>query len=110
MTCPICSAQLKDGARFCPACGANLVNAVTGKLVAGRMLAGRYRIVRLIARGGMGAVYLADDTRLDDAQVAVKEMSSVYRPGETDAFAQAVAEFRREAALLARLSHPTCRG
>jgi serine/threonine protein kinase len=70
------------------------------------VLAGRYRVARLIARGGMGAVYLADDTRLDDAQVAVKEMSSVYRPGETDAFAQAVNEFRREAVLLARLSHP----
>jgi serine/threonine-protein kinase len=33
-------------------------------------------------------------------------MSGVYRPGETDAFAQAITEFRREAALLARLSHP----
>ncbi|HET9222896.1 MAG TPA: SUMF1/EgtB/PvdO family nonheme iron enzyme, partial [Roseiflexaceae bacterium] len=106
MTCPICTAQLKDGARFCPSCGANVIHATTGQLAAGRVLADRYRVVRPIARGGMGAVYLAADTRLDDAQVAVKEMSSVYRPGDTDAFAQAVAEFRREAALLARLSHP----
>jgi serine/threonine-protein kinase len=106
MICPICTAQLKEGARFCPACGANVINASTGQLAAGRVLAGRYRVVRPIARGGMGAVYLAADTRLDDAQVAVKEMSSIYRPGDTDAFAQAVSEFRREAALLARLSHP----
>src|SRR5689334_6208774 len=106
MACPICGAPTKDGARFCPACGANLIGTTTGMLGAGRMLAGRYRIARLIARGGMGAVYRAGDTRLDDAQVAVKEMAGVYRPGETDAFAQAVAEFRREAALLARLSHP----
>jgi serine/threonine-protein kinase len=106
MTCPICTAQLKEGARFCPSCGANVIHASTGQLAAGRVLAGRYRVVRPIARGGMGAVYLAADTRLDDAQVAVKEMSSVYRPGDTDAFAQAVSEFRREAALLARLSHP----
>jgi serine/threonine-protein kinase len=106
MTCPICTAQLKDGARFCPSCGANVIHASTGQLAAGRVLASRYRVVRPIARGGMGAVYLAADTRLDDAQVAVKEMSSVYRPGDTDAFAQAVSEFRREAALLARLSHP----
>ncbi|HEX9440865.1 MAG TPA: protein kinase, partial [Roseiflexaceae bacterium] len=106
MTCPICGAQLKDGARFCPSCGAHMIHATTGKLIAGRLLAGRYRVVRPIARGGMGAVYLAGDTRLDDAQVAVKEMSGVYRPGETDAFAQAITEFRREAALLARLSHP----
>jgi formylglycine-generating enzyme required for sulfatase activity/tRNA A-37 threonylcarbamoyl transferase component Bud32 len=106
MTCPICTAQLKDGARFCPSCGANVIHAATGQLAAGRVLASRYRVLQPIARGGMGAVYLAADTRLDDAQVAVKEMSSVYRPGDTNAFAQAVAEFRREAALLARLSHP----
>src|SRR5262245_55407714 len=106
MTCPICTAQLRDDARFCPSCGANVIHATTGQLAAGRILSGRYRVVRLIARGGMGAVYLAADIRLDGAQVAVKEMSSVYRPGDTDAFAQAVSEFRREAALLARLSHP----
>lgn len=106
MTCPICGAKLNPDARFCPSCGASSDGATTGKLSAGRMLAARYRIVSMIARGGMSAVYLAIDTRLDGAQVAVKEMAGVYRPGETAAFSQAVAEFRREAALLARLSHP----
>ncbi len=59
MLCPICSAQLRDDARFCPTCGANIVSANTGKLPVGRLLADRYLIARLIARGGMGAVYLA---------------------------------------------------
>jgi formylglycine-generating enzyme required for sulfatase activity/predicted Ser/Thr protein kinase len=106
MNCPICTATLRDDSRFCPVCGANITNATTGRLKVGRTLAGRYQIVRLIARGGMGAVYLATDQRLDDVQVAVKEMSSIYSPGDTAAFAQAVADFRREAAMLARLSHP----
>ena len=106
MICPICGSQLREPARFCRSCGANIAGALTGRLQTGRVLAERYRIVRLIARGGMGAVYLAADLRLDDVEVAVKEMSSVYRPGETEDYARAVAEFRREAALLARLSHP----
>ncbi len=69
------------------------------------MLAGRYRIEQLIARGGMGAVYRAEDTRLGGAPVAVKEMSSSFAHGDTDAFERAVADFRREAAMLARLRH-----
>ena len=53
----------------------------------------------------MGAVYLAEDTRLSGAQVAVKEMSGAFTHGDTEAFARAVIEFEREAAMLARLRH-----
>ncbi|HYF64429.1 MAG TPA: bifunctional serine/threonine-protein kinase/formylglycine-generating enzyme family protein, partial [Herpetosiphonaceae bacterium] len=53
-----------------------------------------------------GAVYLATDARLGDAPVALKEMTLQHAPGDTAAWARAVDEFRREAALLARLSHP----
>jgi hypothetical protein len=55
--------------------------------------------MRLPARGGMGAVYLAEDTRLSGAQVAAKEMSGAFTRGDTEAFARAVAEFEREAAM-----------
>jgi len=64
------------------------------------LLADRYRIERLLARGGMADVYLATDERLD-RQVAVK----VIYPhlAENPSFR---AKFIREAKTAARLSHP----
>jgi serine/threonine-protein kinase len=103
--CPSCGAALRGAVAFCPSCGATL-RATTGRLATEQVLAGRYRIVRLVARGGMGAVYRAEDMRLGGAPVAVKEMASSFVQGDTTAFARAVAEFQREAAMLARLRHP----
>jgi serine/threonine-protein kinase len=103
--CPSCGAALRGQPAFCPACGLPLA-ATTGQLPSNRLLAGRYRVIQLLARGGMGAVYLAEDTRLANAQVAVKEMSSAFTRGDTAAFERAVTEFEREAAMLARLRHP----
>jgi serine/threonine-protein kinase len=90
---------------FCPSCGTALLG-MTGRLPASHVLAGRYRIVRLLARGGMSAVYLAEDLRLAGAPVALKEMSGAFARGDTEAFARAVADFEREAKLLAGLRHP----
>jgi formylglycine-generating enzyme required for sulfatase activity len=64
----------------------------------GTWLQGRYLIQRVLGQGGMGAVYLALDTRLGQAPVAVKE--------NFDASPQAQAQFQREAIALAQLSHP----
>ena len=63
-------------------------------------MGGRYRLVRLIARGGMAQVWEAHDEILDRA-VAVK----VLHPhlAEDTAFLE---RFRREAVAAARLSHP----
>jgi serine/threonine protein kinase len=61
------------------------------------LLQQRYRIVRLLARGGMGAVYQATDQRLGNT-VALKQTLM------TDASLQAA--FAREARLLAGLHHP----
>jgi serine/threonine-protein kinase len=62
----------------------------------------RYRIIGLIGSGGMGAVYLADDNRLEGRRCAVKETRLL--PGLSD---QAVRDqFHREASILARLDHP----
>ncbi|KUL35183.1 hypothetical protein ADL22_28105 [Streptomyces sp. NRRL F-4489] len=66
------------------------------------VLGGRYRLVRLIGRGGMGAVHEAVDTELD-RRVAVKRL---YGAGGPDAAAVALARLRREAQALARISHP----
>src|SRR2546423_13448702 len=69
----------------------------TDMLTPGTILQGRYRVVRQLARGGMGTVYEALDERLD-ATVALKETSF----GDEGLRRQ----FEREARLLARLSHP----
>ena len=105
MQCPRCATEVKTGAKFCPKCGAGLPSW-TGRLINGDVLIERYKVVRPLARGGMGAVYLAQDMRLGDAPVALKEMVAYHRQGDTAAWQQAISEFRREAALLARLSHP----
>lgn len=67
-------------------------------LSAGSILAGRYRIINLLGQGGMSRVYLADDLRLN-VRVAVKE--------NLQSEAQAREQFRREAQILAHLSHPS---
>jgi len=40
------------------------------------------------ARGGMGAVYLAEGSRLSGVQMAAKEMSGPFTRGDTEAFAR----------------------
>ena len=65
------------------------------------ILQGRYRIVRLLGQGGMGAVYEAIDQRLDKT-VALKETLFIE-----DRLRK---QFEREARLLARLHHPALPG
>lgn len=73
-------------------------------LEAGTLLQNRYRIQRRIGGGGMGVVYLAEDTRLVGRQCAIKEMSPAQlAPGDRN---WAIQAFRQEAQLLANLHHP----
>jgi len=60
----------------------------------------RYRIVRLLGEGGMGAVYEAEH-RVMQRPVALKVINRTYT-----ANAAAVERFRREVRAAARLSHP----
>jgi len=62
------------------------------------MVQGRYLIVQMIGKGGMGEVYLAVDQRLGSA-VALKR--TVFTEDET-----LRAAFEREAKILGRLRHP----
>ena len=66
-------------------------------LTIGELLNNRYRICNIIAQGGMGAVYHAQDEVLG-VNVAVKE--NLFSSEE------AARQFRREATILANLRHP----
>jgi serine/threonine protein kinase len=69
------------------------------------LLQDRYRIIDVLGGGGMGQVYLAQDTRLADKPCAVKEL--VPDPHlSVEEQEEAAAQFHREAAILAHLSHP----
>ena len=63
----------------------------------GAILQDRYRIIRPLGKGGMGAVYEAIDQRLD-AIVALKETFSIDE--------RLRRQFEQEARLLAGLNHP----
>src|SRR6185437_36727 len=70
----------------------------------GRLVVGRYRLIRPLGRGGMGAVWLGED-QLAGRQVAVKELRppSGVSEAEQDVFRRrALAEARSAA----RLTHP----
>jgi predicted Ser/Thr protein kinase len=75
---------------------------VTTVLEPGQVLAQRYRVQRLLGKGGMGAVYLADDEVLGEL-VALKVISSAFASDE----AAMIARFRREAASARKVSSPS---
>lgn len=78
--------------------------ARTQQLSESQVLAGRFRIVRYIAGGGMGEVYEAEDQELRE-RVAVKTIRR-----EILVQANAMARFKREVFLARKVTHPNvCR-
>ncbi len=74
------------------------------RFVPGTLLAGRYRIVSLLGKGGMGEVYRADDLTLDQP-VALK-----FLPQGALSNPNALARFRNEVRVARQVSHPNvCR-
>jgi serine/threonine-protein kinase len=74
------------------------------ELAAGQILNNRYRVIRLLGTGGMGAVYYARDPVLN-RDVAIKQLQADPVTGQ--AISERVqAQFQREAQILASLHHP----
>src|SRR5450755_102107 len=81
-----------------------LRGARPARFLPGRLLAGRYRIIALLGRGGMGEVYRADDLTLGQA-VALKFLSEDASRDEST-----VERFRNEVRIARQVSHPNvCR-
>ena len=122
MQCHACRHDIPEASRYCPSCGARAdasraptltidgsdgllsSDALDGaQFVPGTMLAGRYRIVGLVGRGGMGEVYRAEDLKLGQT-VALKFLpKNITRPDR-------LARFHQEVRLARQVSHPNvCR-
>jgi hypothetical protein len=121
--CPHCSGEILASWRVCPTCETRLTSpddetrtafltASTasssagieeGRFPAGAVLGGRYRILGLIGKGGMGEVYRAHDLILGQ-QVALKFLASAHMNEA------ALARFRNEVRIARQVSHPNvCR-
>ena len=75
-----------------------------GRFAPGDLLGGRYRIVAMLGKGGMGEVYRADDLTLDQP-VALKFLPETLAQNQ-----EASARFRNEVRVARQVSHPNvCR-
>lgn len=112
MKCPSCETSVDGGSpRFCPNCGAALSSShsdaagsgpATADRMIGQLLGGKFKVVRLLGEGGMGAVYEGEQP-LGTAKrkVAVK---TLHPHLSRDPKVQA--RFEREVATISELEHP----
>jgi eukaryotic-like serine/threonine-protein kinase len=117
LRCGKCGAANDGRDRFCSQCHAELPLPVeggakevkpnwdytvisNGNIFPENILNGRFKMIRLLGRGGMGEIFLAEDNR-SHGKVAIKSMGvDLLR----DRFAQA--RFQREARAASLLDHP----
>ena len=109
MECLKCHTPLPGGSKFCYACGADVTGGGTlgsgGSGTEGlmirlqRLVEGKYRVERLLGKGGMGAVFLAHDLTLE-REVAIKVL-----PPDISMDEHIVKRFQQEAKTAAKLDH-----
>ena len=97
--CRDCGAAAEaDGQQYCLGCGAPLGEDP----LVGRLLEGRYEVVRRLGAGAMGAVYEVRHARLGK-RFAMKIIRRAYAQAP-----EFVARFEQEALSTSRLEHPNC--
>ena len=111
MYCPDCGYLNRPGAKYCATCQAPLGLAVSswrGPLQPDELMDNnRYRILGPLGKGGMGAVYLAENLQAFGREVVIKEMLDYFDPDDPDEAVRARRRFEDEARTLAALKHPS---
>lgn len=111
MVCPYCHQENPAGLTQCRNCGKRLEDGVPAPShditeisdhhrVRETLVNGRFRVLKVLGRGGMGEIFLAEDTRLK-RKVAVKSISRQHLHD-----ADSRARFLREAQTASQLDHP----
>jgi len=98
--CPSCNAEAGESSRFCPSCGASIVRGPPQEDYSGKLVAGKFRVEKLIGEGGMGKVFRATQLSLDKTVVLKVLRPTLLSDPRT------VARFQREAKAASRLNHP----
>ncbi|MGB8261773.1 MAG: serine/threonine-protein kinase, partial [Terracidiphilus sp.] len=96
--CPHCRTGFPDHLENCPTHGILLSEILD--LKPGMLIRGTYRIVRKLGEGGMGSVYLADHTLMEEPR-ALKFLSRQWAGDQGF-----TARFRREVKTLHQIRHP----
>jgi len=109
MECLKCHTPLPDNSKFCFACGADQTGGGTATSTSAelqglqvrlqRIVEGKYKIERMVGKGGMGAVFLAQDLTLD-REVAIKVL-----PPDISQDPKVIQRFQQEAKTAAKLDH-----
>jgi serine/threonine protein kinase len=110
--CNNCGAANQAQTTLCFACGQLLAAAIedtsrpsqVGSPASLALLAGRYRIIDMVGKGGFGAVYKAEDVKRHNALVAIKQIN--LRGLHPRDVIEATDTFNREVSLLSGLTHP----
>ncbi|MCP4675139.1 MAG: serine/threonine protein kinase [Deltaproteobacteria bacterium] len=102
--CPRCRVEYEKPPVFCGACGTkvpgtDLMVAPQADPLIGMVVDTRYRIVDLIGRGGMGAVYRVEHVKMG------KIMAMKILHGELSQDTDLVRRFKQEAETVSRLTH-----
>ena len=102
MQCPSCHKDVEGTPPFCPLCGAPLPRQPGPDPLLGRVFQEKYKIVKLIGEGGMGAVYVGEQALgAHSRKVAIKVLHAHLSRDE-----QVRDRFQREVGTLATLEHP----